>query len=127
MHFPPMCPEVPVSSLATALAYYQDQLGFTIDWSDEPLGLAGVSRGDCRIFMATAAYRSGLGNTGPIVLWLNLSNRIEVDVLHKRWAAAGARVLGPPEAKPYKLYEFFAQDPDGNVLRVFYDFGQDRE
>ena len=28
----------------------------------------------------------------------------------------------PPEAKPFKLYEFFAQDIDGNYFRVFYDF-----
>jgi hypothetical protein len=25
-------------------------------------------------------------------------------------------------AKPFKLYEFFAQDIDGNYFRVFYDF-----
>jgi hypothetical protein len=36
--------------------------------------------------------------------------------------AAGARIADPPEAKPYKLYEFFAQDIDGNYFRVFYDF-----
>ena len=38
MHFPPLCPEVPVASLA-ALDYYRDKLGFTIDWSDEQLAL----------------------------------------------------------------------------------------
>jgi len=53
----------------------------------------------------------------------NLSNRAEVDTLHAQWAAAEARIAGPPEAKPYnKLYEFFAQDIDGNYFRVFYDF-----
>jgi len=53
----------------------------------------------------------------------NLSNRAEVDALHAQWAAAEARIAGPPEAKPYnKLYEFFAQGIDGNYFRVFYDF-----
>lgn len=122
MHFPAACPEIPVESLAAALACYRDQLGFTIDWSDEQLGLAGLSRGDSRLFMASAAYRSVLGNRGPIVLWLNLSGRGEVDALHAEWARAGARVAGPPKAMPHKLYEFFAEDIDGNVLRVFYDF-----
>ena len=28
----------------------------------------------------------------------------------------------PPEAQPHKLYEFFAEDLDGNYFRVFYDF-----
>jgi predicted lactoylglutathione lyase len=57
------------------------------------------------------------------MLWLNLSNREEVDALYRQWASARARIAEPPEAKPYnKLYEFFAQDLDGNYFRVFYDF-----
>jgi len=76
------------------------------------------------MFMTTAEYRSVLGSQGPIVLWLNLSDRAEVDALHEQWASAGARIADPPEAKPYnKLYEFFAEDLDGNYFRVFYDFG----
>jgi predicted lactoylglutathione lyase len=122
MQFPSVCPEIPVSSLPPALAYYRDQLGFDIDWSDEQLGLACLSRGETRMFMANAEYRSVLGIQGPMVLWLNLSNRAEVDALHAQWAAAGARIADPPEAKPFKLYEFFAQDIDGNYFRVFYDF-----
>jgi uncharacterized glyoxalase superfamily protein PhnB len=123
MQFPPICPEVPVANLAPALAYYRDQLGFTIDWSDEALGLAGLSRGDTRIFMAAASFRAHFGTQGPIVLWLNLSSRAEVDALHTQWVATGANVTSPPAPKDYKLYEFFAQDVDGNLFRVFYDFG----
>jgi len=123
MRFPAACAEVPVADLAAALAYYRDQLGFEVDWSDEQLGLAGLSNGDTRLFMASADYRSGLGSQGPIVLWINLADRAAVDALHGQWTAAGARIAPAPEAKPYKLYEFFARDLDGNVLRVFYDFG----
>jgi hypothetical protein len=60
MQFPAVCPEIPVLSLTAALAYYRDQLGFTVDWSDEQLGLAGLSRGDTRMFVSTAEYRSVL-------------------------------------------------------------------
>ena len=123
MQFPPACPEVPVASLADALTYYRDQLGFTIDWSDEQLGLAGVSQGASRLFLGAADYRSAAGNRAPIVLWLNLDDRAEIDALYERWTATGAKLVGAPEAKPYKLYEFRAHDLDGNVLRVFYDFG----
>jgi predicted lactoylglutathione lyase len=122
MQFPSACPEIPVANLGAALAYYRDRLGFTIDWSDEGIGLAGLSRGESRMFMSTAEYRSILGNRGPMLLWINLSDRTEVDALHAEWAAAGASIAGPPEAKPYKLYEFFAEDVDGNHFRVFYDF-----
>lgn len=122
MDFPPVCPEIPVSDLSAALVRYRDRLGFTIDWSDEELGLAGISRGGSRIFLSNAGYRAQLGNRPPVVLWLNLSSRVEVDALHAEWEAAGAGVEGPPTARPYKLYEFFAADPDGNRFRVFYDF-----
>ena len=74
------------------------------------------------MFISTNDYLSALGIKGPIVLWLNLSDRAEVDVLHRQWASAGARIADPPEARPSKLYEFYAQDIDGNYFRVFYDF-----
>lgn len=121
--FPPACPEVPVAELPAALAYYRDQLGFTIDWSDAELGLAGLSRGDTRLFMSDADFRAQPGNRSPIILWFNPSSRAEVDAIYEEWLAAGAQITNPPEAKPYKLYEFFAHDLDGNVFRVFYDFG----
>lgn len=122
MKFPPACPEVPVGELASALAYYSERLGFTVDWSDEELGLAGLSQGAARLFMGAVHYRAHLESGGPLVIWLNLSSRAEVDELHARWQAAGARLDLPPAAKPYKLYEFLAFDLDGNILRVFYDF-----
>ena len=123
MRFPPVCPEIPVRGLAESLAYYRDRLGFDIDWSDEQLGLAGLSKGDARLFMASAGFRALFGAQPPIVLWINLADRGEVDALHAQWMAAGAQIAAPPEPKPYKLYEFIARDLDGNVLRIFYDFG----
>jgi predicted lactoylglutathione lyase len=128
MHFPPTCPEIPVTDLARALAYYRDRLGFTIDWADEGAeGLAGVSRGDSRLFMTTRSSRSDPLFQGPVVLWLNLSNRAEIDALHGEWAKAGVIIAAPPAAKPYNLYEFFAKDLDGNCFRVFYDFRLETE
>jgi uncharacterized glyoxalase superfamily protein PhnB len=123
MRIPPFCPEIPVSELAPALAVYRDRFGFTVDWSDEMLGLAGLSRDDARIFLATGSYRAGLGNHGPAVLWLNLTSRDAVDALYQEWTTKGVDLPTAPEAKPYKLYEFIAVDADGNMLRVFYDFG----
>ncbi len=128
MQFPLACPEIPVQRLALALAYYRDKLGFTVDWSDETTGLAGLSQGDTRLFMASADYRAHFGSRGPLVLWFNLSSRAEVDALHARWSRNGAIIAAGPEPKPYKLYEFSAKDIDGNSLRVFYDFGwEERE
>ncbi len=123
MQFPAICPEVPVADLGSSVAYYNAQLGFALDWSDVKLGLAGISRGDSRLFLADAGYRSALGNRGPALLWINLSGREEVDALHAQWLESGARITSPPTAQPWQLYEFFAEDIDGNILRIFYDFG----
>jgi uncharacterized glyoxalase superfamily protein PhnB len=126
--FPPACPEIPVADLDAALVYYRDRLGFTIDWADEELGLAGLSQGDCRLFMGSTAFRSQAPNKGPLLLWFNASNREEVDAIHASWLAAGARIVSSPGDKPWKLREFVAEDLDGNRLRVFYDFAwEERE
>ncbi len=116
MQFPSPCPEIQVAALPEALAWYRDRLGFTIDWSDEEIGLAGLSRGAARLFLASNGAR------GPMTLWINLSSRAEIDALHAEWAAAGVRIATRPAAMPYKLYEFYAEDLDGNCFRVFYDF-----
>ncbi|MBW8769077.1 MAG: bleomycin resistance family protein [Gemmatimonadetes bacterium] len=121
---PAAIPEIPVAELGTALAYYRHQLGFTHDWGGESGGgIAGISQGDCRLFLADRAFRERrYGNVAPVLVWLNLSGRPQVDDLHDQWRRSGATIISPPEAKPWKLYEFTAADLDGNLLRVFYDF-----
>ena len=97
-------------------------LGKFIDWLADDIGLACLSRGATRMFMTTTDYRSVMGNQGSILLWLNLDNRQEVDALYAEWTSAGAKTAEPPAAHDYnKLYEFFAEDIDGNRFRIFYD------
>lgn len=115
-------PEIPVRDLREATTYYQDHLGFTVDWGDEELGLAGISKGDCRMFLANEQFRKARGNVGPTLTWLNLDSIAAVDELYRRWRASNAKLLSAPESKPYGLHEFTAADLDGNQFRVFYDF-----
>jgi predicted lactoylglutathione lyase len=128
MQFPSPCPEIPVADLMAAVAYYRDKLGFNVGWAEEQAGFAGLYRGDTRLFLTTPAFRSREEFRGPIVLWLNLNNRAEIDALHDEWAKVGAIIDNPPQAMDYKLYEFYARDIDGNYFRVFYDFAwEERE
>jgi uncharacterized glyoxalase superfamily protein PhnB len=120
--FPGAVPEIPVRDLGAATAYYKDKLGFTVDWTEEAIGLAGISRGMCRIFLADASFRKGQGNTGPALTWLNLDGKEAVNALHREWSSRGATLRSTPESKPWGLHEFTAEDPDGNLFRVFYDF-----
>jgi uncharacterized glyoxalase superfamily protein PhnB len=120
-NFPSAVPEIPVESVSKASAYYEACLGFHRDWGDE--GLGQVSRGDCRLFLSDRAFRESYGiAVGPLVIWINLNNKQEVDELHAEWSRRGARIVSKPESKPWHLHEFTASDEDGNLLRVFYDF-----
>jgi uncharacterized glyoxalase superfamily protein PhnB len=121
--FPGAVPEIPVSNIDEALAYYQSKLGFNVDFGAGELGLAGISRGDCRMFLANAAFRKHYGNSNPVLIWLNLDSKEEVNELYESWNAKQAKVTSKPESKPWGLHEFTAEDPDGNLFRVFYDFG----
>ena len=118
--FPSAVPELPVNDVARSAVYYEKCLGFHWDWGVE--GIGQVSRGGCRIFLTDDAFRGDADNRTPAVIWLNLGSKTEVDELHEAWSSGGAQIVARPESKPWNLYEFTAADPDGNRLRVFYDF-----
>jgi hypothetical protein len=118
--FPSAAPEMPVSNVTSAALYYEKCLGFHWDWGTD--GIGQVSRGDCRLFLTDTAFRTGGVARVPVVIWINLNSKAEVDALHQAWGASGARILSPPESKPWNLHEFTAADLDGNLFRVFYDF-----
>jgi uncharacterized glyoxalase superfamily protein PhnB len=121
-HFPQAVPEIPVSNVDTAADYYVNVLGFQLDWGNDQGGIGGISQGDCRMFLTNAPFRQGYGTVGPVMVWLNLNSKQQVDELYLRWRDAGARILAAPEDKPWHLREFRVADLDGNQLRVFYDF-----
>jgi uncharacterized glyoxalase superfamily protein PhnB len=122
MKFPTPVPEVPAANVDKAAAYYVHALGFTLDWGGERDGIAGISRENCRLFITSPSFRESHGNKSPILFWLNLHSKTEVDELFLQWKAAHAKIVSEPEDKPWKLHEFTAADLDGNLIRVFYDF-----
>jgi uncharacterized glyoxalase superfamily protein PhnB len=126
MTFPAAIPEIPAASIDQSAAYYVKVLGFTLDWGDEAGGIAGISRGNCRLFLTNRTFRESYGNAGPILIWLNLDSKAEVDEVFAEWKAAQAKIVSEPEDKPWKLREFMAADLDGNLIRVFYDFRRDQ-
>ena len=125
MMFPAPVPEIPAANVDKAAAYYVNTLGFTFDWGDDQGGIAGISRGNCRLFITNQSFRESYGNMGPILFWLNLNSKAEVDELFAQWKAAHAKIVSEPADKPWKLREFMAADLDGNLIRVFYDFRND--
>ena len=120
--FPGAVPEIPVRDIDTAAKYYKDQLGFSIDWGSDDGGIAGISKGNCRMFLTNSAFREEYANAAPVLVWLNLNSKQEVDDLYESWSRGKARIVFPPESKPWNLHEFTVADLDGNLFRVFYDF-----
>ncbi|HEX3252058.1 MAG TPA: VOC family protein [Pyrinomonadaceae bacterium] len=123
--FPVAVPEIPVTDMDQALDYYESKLGFNLDWGGADGGIAGISKGHCRMFLTDRNFRDHHGNTPPVIVWLNLNSKQDVDELFEIWNAGGARIISTPESKPWKLHEFTAADLDGNLFRVFYDFSRD--
>lgn len=123
--FPAAVPEIPVTDMNAALDYYQGKLGFDIDWGGADGGIAGISKGECRMFLTDREFREHHGNDPPVLIWINLNSKDEVDGLYEIWNAAEARIISPPASKPWKLHEFTVSDLDGNLFRVFYDFSKD--
>jgi uncharacterized glyoxalase superfamily protein PhnB len=123
--FPAAVPEIPVSDMDQALDYYEAKLGFSKDWGGAVGGIAGISKGECRMFLTDRDFRQSRGNAAPVMVWLNLENKDEVNELFEIWNAGGAKMISHPESKPWKLHEFTASDLDGNLFRVFYDFSRD--
>jgi uncharacterized glyoxalase superfamily protein PhnB len=119
---PGAVPEIPVSELTAATTYYRDNLRFSVDWIAADIDLAGISRDDCRLFLAGPQFRLARGTVGPVSTWLNLRSRAEVDALHDAWRATNTIMVSAPESKAWGLHEFTAADPDGNLFRVFHDF-----
>jgi predicted lactoylglutathione lyase len=123
--FPTAVPEVPVRDINQAAEYYEKNLGFKIDWGSEDGGIAGISKGHCRIFLTNPPFREHYRNSAPVLIWFNLNSKEAVNQLYEQWLGAHARIVSAPEEKPWKLHEFTAADLDGNLLRVFYDFSRD--
>ena len=74
------------------------------------------------MFLANTDFRKQYGNIGPALTWLNLDSKEAVDELYQSWSAGEAKLVSKPESKPWGLHEFMAEDLDGNLFRVFYDF-----
>ena len=80
-----------------------------------------LDQGGCRIYRITdtsylgVCVRDTAGSSG--VVYTIVTD--DVDGWHRRFTNAGAEVDGPPrDNAEYRIYHFFANDPDGHLLEV---------
>ncbi len=48
---------------------------FTKDWGDDAGGIAGVSRGECRLFLTNTGFREMYATRGPVVIMAELEQQ----------------------------------------------------
>jgi catechol 2,3-dioxygenase-like lactoylglutathione lyase family enzyme len=95
-------------------AFYEQGLGFRVDWEHQfepgfPV-FAQVSRDSLALFLTEHTGDCQVGGAAYIVVG-------DVDALYREIAGRGVKVLEPPEDAPWGGREMSVLDPDGNRLR----------
>jgi catechol 2,3-dioxygenase-like lactoylglutathione lyase family enzyme len=107
-----------VPDLARSAAWFEDVLGFSLDWRDGD-NWRTLSRGGVRVMMGQcpdALPPSQLGDHSYFA-YIDVD---DVDALHVEIAAKGALILAGPADKPWGRREMAVATPDGHRLM----FGQ---
>ena len=98
-----------VADIESALAFYRDVLGFTVDFRYD--NYAGVFLGKCELHLCTHTIWSRPLGGGAVVIIAE-----EVDTYCATIKQRGAPILLEPTDEPYGLRDFVTRDPDGNIL-----------
>lgn len=96
-----------VSDLEIALKYYQEILGFTLDFQHEKY--AGLKMGEAGLHLASFGIRP----VGAATAYFFCD---EVDSYYAKINDKGALVKGEPQEYSYGMRDFIVADPDGNHL-----------
>jgi len=104
-------PELPVTSVSAAVAYYKSVLGFQVNYAQDDFAV--MFRDDGTLCLIPRTERQpGIGSCYAYIR--------DADALHAELVARGANVLGEPVSRPWGLRDFQVLDLDGNRLT----FGQ---
>lgn len=102
-----------VSSIAGAVAFYQDKLGLRLEYASPEFGYASLSAGSVRLGLAApdpaqpelVGRHTGVGLAVP-----------DLEAEHARLTALGVVFTMPPTRQPWGGFMALVADPDGNVL-----------
>jgi catechol 2,3-dioxygenase-like lactoylglutathione lyase family enzyme len=105
---------LPVADLVRARDWYRDVLGFTVEfeWPDPP-NYAVLSAGASVQLHLSVPEEPPPADPRPTLVYLFVH---DVEALHQRVEANGARITFPLETQAYGMREFEVRDPDGHKL-----------
>jgi uncharacterized glyoxalase superfamily protein PhnB len=132
-----LTPELLCTSIKTSIAFYEDVLGFSIQYERPETGFAMMERQGSRIMLDQ--YKPGNPSSWiaaplerPYGRGLNLQmETTKVDELYARVQETGATIFLPIVEKWYRAddmelgnRQFIVQDPDGYLLRFYEHLGE---
>lgn len=106
-------PELPFDDLAAAVDWYQEVMGFHINYQQHDLGVMDRDAITLLLIARTEQHK-GIGSCEVYVS--------DADALYQELLAKGARILAPPVSHPWGLREFTVVDIADNRLKFAQTF-----
>lgn len=116
-------PSLRVRDMKPALDFYTNVLGFVIQRGTADEDNVSLNRGEAHFMIErpgtfyseayNAAIRERMGGLSPHAIYVEAP---DLEELHGKLVAAGAKVLDPLATRPWGQAEFTVEDPDGNWL-----------
>ena len=104
---------LPVADLSASSAFYETALGFPLVVDQ---GSARIYRAVGGAFLGICQSEGALAADDRLILAFVAD---DVDAWHARLSAQGVATDGPPRANErYRIYHFFARDPDGYRIEI---------
>jgi catechol 2,3-dioxygenase-like lactoylglutathione lyase family enzyme len=111
-----IAPQFLVDDLDTAVAYYRDRLGFTVDFTYEAF-YAGLSRDGATVHLKhapkTLADRTHRRAQEHLDAYIATTG---VKALYQELQSREARIIKPLGARPWGHTDFYVEDADGYIL-----------
>ncbi len=119
MEWKRVSPVYPVADVAAAIEWYRRVLGFEpqlVNPPDDPVPVYAVLHRDEVAMHLMRLDEAPYGLRAPVQAQFWITSGLEE--LFRHVEVHGARVLQPPEARPWGHRDFMIADPDGNVVWV---------
>nr|WP_295873367.1 VOC family protein [uncultured Chitinophaga sp.] len=100
-----------VSNVASAIKYYVDTLGFSVDFEYGPV--VGLKYGKVLLQLSGPDLIGNRNATGEGNMYIFCD---EVDEYFREIVAKGALVIVAPADRDYGMRDFAVKDADGNIL-----------
>jgi catechol 2,3-dioxygenase-like lactoylglutathione lyase family enzyme len=111
-----IAPQFLVDDLDRAIGYYRDKLGFELDFRYQSFYAAVIRDGfaiHLKCAPKSAVDREHRKQNEHLDAYIAVSG---IHGLFSELQMSGAQVIRPLEERPWACFDFYVEDPDGNIL-----------